>query len=210
MIKLIIADDHAIVREGLKQILSANADMEVAGEAQNGQEVLDQISKKNFDVLLLDMSMPGLSGIDLIKRVKEKKPGIAILILSMHQEDQFAVRALKAGASGYLTKDSASELLVSALRRVAGGGKHISRTLAEKLAFEIDPYKETSPHEQLSNREFQVFRLITEGKQINEIAESLSLSPKTISTHKHRLMEKLNIRNNAELIQYAMNKRVFQ
>ena len=210
MVKILIADDHAIMREGLKQILSANPDMDVAGEAQNGQEVLDQINKKNWDVILLDMSMPGLSGIDLIKRIKEKKPGVSVLVLSMHQEDQFAVRALKAGASGYLTKDIASELLVSAIRRVASGGKHISRTLAEKLAYEIDPYKESPAHELLSDREFQVFRMITEGKQINEIAQELMLSPKTVSTHKHRLMEKLNIGNNAELIQYAIAKRIFQ
>ncbi len=208
--KILVADDHAIVRAGLKQILSANSDMEVAGEAQNGQEALDAISKDHWDVVLLDMSMPGLSGIDLIKRIKEKKPEINILVLSMHQEDQFAVRALKAGASGYLNKDSASELLVSAIRRVAAGGKHISRVLAEKLAYEIDPFKSTPSHETLSDREFQIFRMIAEGMQINEIANELSLSPKTVSTHKHRLMTKLNISNNVELIQYAMENVLFK
>ena len=208
--KILVADDHAIVRAGLKQILSANSDMEVAGEAQNGQEVLDAIGKNQWDVVLLDMSMPGLSGIDLIKRIKEKKPGINILVLSMHQEDQFAVRALKAGASGYLNKDSASELLVSAIRRVAAGGKHISRVLAEKLAYEIDPFKATPSHETLSDREFQIFRMIAEGLQISEIATELSLSPKTVSTHKHRLMTKLNISNNVELIQYAMENALFK
>ncbi|TCV85401.1 response regulator [Sulfurirhabdus autotrophica] len=208
--KILVADDHAIVRAGLKQILSANSDMEVAGEAQNGQEALEAISKDHWDVVLLDMSMPGLSGIDLIKRIKEKKPEINILVLSMHQEDQFAVRALKAGASGYLNKDSASELLVSAIRRVAAGGKHISRVLAEKLAYEIDPFKSTPSHETLSDREFQIFRMIAEGMLISEIANELSLSPKTVSTHKHRLMTKLNIGNNVELIQYAMENALFK
>lgn len=210
MTKILIADDHAIVREGLKQILSAHPDIQVVGEAQNGQEVLAAIANIPLDMVLLDMSMPGTNGIDLIKRIKENNSSIAVLVLSMHQEDQFAVRALKAGASGYLTKDSASELLVSAIRRVAAGGRHISRTLAERLAYEVDPYRETSLFEQLSDRELQIYRLFSEGKKINEIAQELSLSPKTVSTHKHRVMEKLNFSNNVEMIQYAIENQLFE
>lgn len=210
MTRILVADDHAIMREGLKQILSAHKDMIVAGEAQNGQEVLSAIAKLPLDLVLLDMSMPGTNGIDLIKRIKQSKPDLAILVLSMHQEDQFAVRALKAGASGYLTKDSASDLLVSAIRRVAGGGKHISRKLAERIAYELDPYKESSHFDQLSDRELQVYRLLSSGKKINDIAEELSLSPKTVSTHKHRVMQKLNLSNNVEMIQYAISNQLFE
>lgn len=210
MTRILIADDHAIMREGLKQILSSHADLQVAGEAQNGQEVLAAITSIPMDMVLLDMSMPAPNGVDLIKRIKEKKPDIIILVLSMHQEDQFAVRALKAGASGYLTKDSASDLLVSAIRKVAAGGKYISPTLAERLAYEIDPYRETSVLEQLSDRELQIYRLLSAGKKLNEIADELSLSPKTVSTHKHRLMEKLNFTNNVELIQYAIINQLFE
>lgn len=210
MTKILIVDDHKIMREGLKQILAAHADISVVGEAQNGQEALTAIANIPMDMVLLDMSMPGTNGIELIKRIKQSNPDVAILVLSMHQEDQFAVRALKAGAAGYLTKDSAPDLLVSAIRRVAAGGRHISRTLAERLAYEIDPYKETSPVEQLSDREFQIYRMLSEGKKINDIAEELSLSPKTVSTHKHRIMEKLNFNNNAEMFQYALSNQLFE
>ena len=210
MIRILIADDHAIVREGLKQVLSATADMVVAGEAADGQEVLDKIRHSNWDVVVLDMTMPGLSGIDLIRRIKDEKPEQRVLVLSMHKEDQFAIRALKAGASGYLTKGSAPELLVSAIRRVAAGGKHISRALGEKLAYELDPFVEKPAHESLSDREYQVLRLVVAGESLNHIAAELSLSPNTVSTHKHRLMRKLNINSNAELIQYAISKQLFQ
>jgi DNA-binding NarL/FixJ family response regulator len=204
MIKILIADDHAIVREGLKQILSTSREMGVTGECVDGRDVLEKIRAGEWDVILLDMSMPGLSGIDLIKRIKDEKPGLPVLVLSMHHEDQFALRALKAGASGYLTKESAPALLVSAVRKVAGGGKYISPALAEKLAFEMDPFKEKPLHEMLSDREYQILRMIVSGKSINQIAADLSLSAKTVSTHKTRVMQKLNVDNNARLIQYAL------
>jgi DNA-binding NarL/FixJ family response regulator len=210
MIRILIADDHAIVREGLKQVLSATTDMVVAGEAADGQEVLDRIRHDHWDVVVLDMTMPGLCGIDLIKRIKDERPELRVLVLSMHKEDQFAIRALKVGASGYLTKGSAPELLISAIRRVAAGGKHISRVLAEKLAYELDPFTEKPLHETLSDREHQVLRLLVDGESINQIASELSLSPNTISTHKHRLMRKLNVGSNAELIQYALSRQLFQ
>lgn len=208
MIRILIADDHAIVREGLKQVISTTDDMAVAGEAADGLEALEQVRKHDWDVIVLDMTMPGISGIDLIKRLRKEKHGLHVLVLSMHREDQFAVRALKAGASGYLTKGSAPDVLISAIRRVAGGGKYISRALAEKLAFEVDPFEEKPLHETLSDREYQVLRMISSGKNINQIAEELSLSANTVSTHKHRLMRKLNVSNNAELIQYALSQEI--
>lgn len=208
MIRILIADDHAIVREGLKQVISTTDDMAVTGEAADGLETLEQVRKQDWDVIVLDMTMPGISGIDLIKRLRKEKHGLHVLVLSMHREDQFAVRALKAGASGYLTKGSAPDVLISAIRRVAGGGKYISRALAEKLAFEVDPFEEKPLHETLSDREYQVLRMISSGKNINQIAEELSLSANTVSTHKHRLMRKLNVSNNAELIQYALSQEI--
>lgn len=208
MIRILIADDHAIVREGLKQVISTTDDMAVTGEAADGLEALEQVRKHDWDVIVLDMTMPGISGIDLIKRLRKEKQGLHVLVLSMHREDQFAVRALKAGASGYLTKGSAPDVLISAIRRVAGGGKYISRALAEKLAFEVDPFEEKPLHETLSDREYQVLRMISSGKNINQIAEELSLSANTVSTHKHRLMRKLNVSNNAELIQYALSQEI--
>lgn len=208
MIRILIADDHAIVREGLKQVISTTDDMAVTGEAADGLEALEQVRKHDWDVIVLDMTMPGISGIDLIKRLRKEKHGLHVLVLSMHREDQFAIRALKAGASGYLTKGSAPDVLISAIRRVAGGGKYISRALAEKLAFEVDPFEEKPLHETLSDREYQVLRMISSGKNINQIAEELSLSANTVSTHKHRLMRKLNVSNNAELIQYALSQEI--
>lgn len=204
MIRVLIADDHAIVRAGLKQVLAGADGIEVAGEAADGNEVLEHARRGGWDVLVLDMNMPGPSGVDLIKRVKAHRPEARILVLSMHAEDQFALRTLRAGAAGYLTKGSAPEVIVSAIRRVAAGGRHISRALAETLAFELDPYRDRAPHESLSERETQVLRLIASGKSIADIAETLCLSANTISTHKHRLMRKLGVANNAELLRYAL------
>ena len=209
MIQVFIADDHAIMRAGLREILESVSDIKVVAEAEDGQQVLTQLDDFNWDILLLDLTMPGVNGIDLIKRVKVKRPNARILVLSMHNEDQFAVRSLRAGASGYLTKDSAPDLLLSAIRRVANGGKHISRALTEKLAFDLDPFKESSGHDRLSDREFEVLRLIVSGKSITEIATELMLSVKTVSTHKRRMMQKLNIKNNVELIQYSLNNNLF-
>lgn len=208
MINVLIVDDHAIVRRGLRQILAGIADMTVDGEASNGMEALEQVRRGSCDVVLLDISMPGLNGIDLLKRIRHERPALPVLILSMHGEDQFAVRALRAGASGYLTKESAPELLVAAIRKAAGGGKHISAGLAERLAGELDSARARPVHDLLSDREHQILRLIVAGNSLTEIAAQLSLSVKTVSTHKSRMMQKMNIRNNAELIQYAIEHKL--
>jgi DNA-binding NarL/FixJ family response regulator len=208
VIRILIADDHTIVREGLKQVLSATQDLSVVGEAQNGHEVLQQVRALDFDVLLLDMSMPGKSGIELIKQVRAEKPKLHILVLSMHQEQQYAVRAIRAGAAGYLTKDSASAQLVSAIRKVAGGGAFITEAVAQELAFGAMPQTEGLPHQALSDREFQVFRELASGKAVSDIAAELHLSVKTVSTHKSRIMEKMNMNNPAELIRYAIHHRL--
>ena len=204
MIRIVIADDHTIVREGLKQVLSAAPDLEIVGEAQNGHEVLQRVRGQDFDVLLLDMSMPGKSGIELIKLVRAEKPKLRIMVLSMHQEPQYAVRAIKAGASGYLTKEGASAQLVSAIRKVAGGGAFITDAVAEQLALGAMPQTGGPPHHLLSDREFQVLGLLVAGKTVSEIAEQLNLSAKTVSTHKARIMQKMNMSNPTELIRYAI------
>ena len=208
MIRIVIADDHTIVREGLKQVLSAAADLSVVGEAQNGHEVLERVRGLDFEVLLLDMSMPGRSGIELIKQVRGEKPKLRILVLSMHQEQQYAVRAIRAGAAGYLTKDSASAQLVSAIRKVAAGGAFITDAVAQQLALGAMPQVEGLPHQALSDREFQVFRELVSGKAVSDIAAELNLSVKTVSTHKARIMEKMSMSNPAELIRYAIHHRL--
>lgn len=204
MIRILIADDHAIVRSGLKQLLSEPVDFNVAGEAANGLEALAQIREQPFDVLLMDMSMPGRSGIELIKLVKASMPKLAILVLSMHKEEQYAVRALKAGARGYLTKESAPDQLVAAIRKVAGGGVFISSGVAERLALELGGNHEATPHTLLSDREFQIFKMIVSGTTIGDIADELSLSIKTVSTHKTRILQKMKMTSSAELIHYAI------
>ncbi|HEX3059274.1 MAG TPA: response regulator transcription factor, partial [Usitatibacter sp.] len=178
MIRIVVADDHTIVREGLKQILGAQADFQVVAEASDGHEALKRVRELDFDVLLLDMSMPGKSGVELIKQVKAEKPKLRILILTMHEEHQYAVRAIRAGASGYLTKEGASSQLVTAIRKVASGGAYISAEVAEQLALNAMPDSTAAPHERLSDREFQVFRMIAEGKSVSEIADRLNLSVK--------------------------------
>ncbi len=212
MIKLLVADDHTLVREGLKQILSAAADLQVAGEAIDGDEALRKVREAEFDVVLLDMSMPGLSGIDLIKRLKLEKPKLKVLVLSMHGEQQYAVRAYKAGASGYLTKDSASAQLVAAIRKVAAGGVYISAAGAEQLAIgamgQTEPESDALPHRSLSDREFEVFRMLVGGTTITDIADALHLSVKTVSTHKTRVLQKMNMASTAELVRYALENRL--
>jgi DNA-binding NarL/FixJ family response regulator len=203
MIRVLVADDHKIVRDGLKRILSASADIEVAGEAASGDEALALVKKNDYDVAMLDMSMPGLAGIDLIKRIKLEKPQLRLLVLSMHAEHQYAARALKAGASGYLTKDSAAEQLVVALRKIAAGGVHISEAAAASL---VSGGKQ--PHETLSDREFEVLRFLVEGLGPTEIAERLHLSVKTVSTHKTRILEKLGVGSTAELVRYAIENKL--
>lgn len=208
MIRVLLADDHTIVRTGLKEILADTGDIVVAGEANDGLEVLARIEEREYDVLVLDMSMPGRSGIELIKQVKGAKPRLRILVLSMHSEEQYAVRALKAGASGYLTKESAADQLVAAIRRVAAGGAYISAETAQRLALDLAPATEAPPHALLSDREYQVFQLIVAGKSVSEIAGELALSVKTISTHKTRIMQKMRMANQTELIRYAIRHKL--
>ncbi|MDO9400590.1 MAG: response regulator transcription factor [Polaromonas sp.] len=204
MIRIVIADDHAIVREGLKRIVSSVNDMEVTSEAANGTEVMQRVRELTFDLLMLDLSMPGRSGMELIKLVRAEKPKLRILVLSMHQELQYAVRAIKSGASGYLTKESAPDQLEQAIRKIAAGGAFISAEVAEQLALGAMPGSEALPHESLSNREFEVFRLVVDGVSVTDIAARLKLSVKTVSTHKANLMHKMGLHNQSELIRYAL------
>jgi len=204
VIRIVIADDHAIVREGLKRIVSAADDMELVGEAADGTEVMQRVRELSFDVLMLDLSMPGRSGMELIKLVHAEKPRLRILVLSMHQELQYAVRAIKSGASGYLTKESAPALLEQAIRKLAGGGAFISAEVAEQLALGAMPGNETLPHESLSNREFEVFRLLVAGVSVTDIGLQLKLSVKTVSSHKANLTHKMGLQNQSELIRYAL------
>ena len=204
MLKILIADDHPIVRKGLKQILSEESDMGVFGEAQNSQEVLELVRKQDWDIVILDITMPGRGGIDVLKELKHQYPKLPLLILSMHPEDQYAVRALKAHASGYMTKDSAPEELVKAIRKILRGGKYISSTLAEKLAFDLETETEKPLHETLSDREHQVLLMIASGKTVSKIAEELSLSVKTIDTYRARILEKMKMKTNAELTHYVI------
>jgi two-component system invasion response regulator UvrY len=204
MIRILIADDHTILRDGLKQILRECSDMVVAGEADNGSDTLAKIREQDWDVLVLDMSMPGKSGIELIKQIRQEKPKLPILILSMHKEDQYAVRSLRAGASGYLCKDSASSLLVQAIRKVASGKLFISPAVAENLVRGLVSKQEEFSHTMLSDRELQIFQLLASGKGLTEIADQLFISVKTVSTHKTRIMQKMNLANSSELIRYAI------
>ena len=204
MIKLLLADDHAIMRDGLKQILAETDDLSVAGEAANGYEVLERVREESWDLVLLDMSMPGKSGIELIKQLKKERTGLRILVLSMHEEHQYAVRAFKAGAQGYITKNCPSPQLLAAIRKVARGGVYVSPALAERMALTLIPDIDAPRHTLLSDREYQIFRLIASGKAIGEIATELSISAKTVSTHKSRIMEKMQMTNQTELIRYAL------
>jgi len=204
MIRIVLADDHLIVRRGLKQILGEEADFQVVGEAADGNEALKRVREDAFDVLVLDMSMPGRSGIELIKLIKDEKPKLPILILTMHQEEQYAVRAIKSGAKGYLTKESAPEQLVSAIHKLASGGVFITPTVAERLAMDFGASEDEAPHKQLSDREYQIFEMIVAGKNVTAIADELFLSVKTISTHKTRILQKMRMSSSAELIHYAI------
>jgi DNA-binding NarL/FixJ family response regulator len=208
MIRIVLADDHTIVREGLKQLLGAAGDLEIVGEARDGHEVMERVRALEFDLLLLDMSMPGKSGIELIKQVRAEKPKLRILVLSMHEEHQYAVRAIRAGAAGYLTKESATRQLVDAIRKVATGGAFISAEVAQQLALGAMPDAKGPPHAALSDREFQVFKLIVDGASVTDIAERLHLSVKTVSTHKANILTKMNMTTQAELIRYAIAERL--
>ena len=205
MIRILLADDHEIVRDGLKRILAATSDLRVEGEASSGDQALALARANDYDIAMLDMSMPGLSGIDLIKRLKGEKPKLRLLVLSMHGEQQYAARALKAGASGYLTKDSAAEQLVGALRKIAAGGVHISEAAAAGLVA-----AQQAPHQALSDREFEVLRLLATGLSPTQIGERLHVSVKTVSTHKANVLEKLSLGSTAELVRYALEHKILQ
>jgi two-component system, NarL family, invasion response regulator UvrY len=204
MTRILIADDHAIVRSGLKQIVASAPDLEVAGEATTSHEVLSLIRQHPWDIIVLDINMPGRSGIETLKEIKRDYPKLPVLMLSMYPEDQYAVRALKAGAAGYLTKESAPEELLTAIRKVLRGGKYISPTVAEHLVFALDVNPDKPLHTLLSDREYQIFCLIASGKTVSEIADELAISVKTVSTHRTRILEKMQMRTNAELTHYAI------
>ncbi|MET0858906.1 MAG: response regulator transcription factor [Telluria sp.] len=208
MIRLVIADDHAIVRGGLKQIFALVPDFDVVGEAVNGGEVLDCLRLAPFDLLLLDLNMAGISGADLIRRVKAHRMDLPVLVLSMHNEPQVAARMLRAGADGYITKDCEPDILLAAIRKVAAGGRFIAPDLAEKMVFDVTSTGQQLPHSLLSNREFEVFGLLAIGKSVNQIAAELAISNKTVSTHKVRLMEKMKLATMADLLRYAMEHQI--
>ena len=208
MMKIFVADDHAIVRQGLKQIVADTPDIAVAGEASSGQEVLEKVLTNDYDVVLLDITMPDRSGLDILKELKSQKPEINILVLTIHPEEQYAVRVLKAGASGYLTKESAPDELITALRKIAAGGKYVSSSLSEKFAFDLGTDAEKPLHQTLSDREYQVMCMIASGKTVKEVAEELLLSIKTVSTYRSRVLEKMNLKNNVELTHYARQNRL--
>jgi DNA-binding NarL/FixJ family response regulator len=204
MIKILVADDHAIVRKGLRQIVSETPDIIVTDEASTGHEVIDKVRANDYDAIILDISMPGGDGLSLLKLIKKEKPRLPILVLSVHPEDQYAIRSLKAGAAGYLTKESAPDELITAIRRVSVGRKYVSALLAEKLALQIEFDSEKKLHEKLSDREYQVLCMMASGKRIKEISHELCLSVKTISTYRARILEKMRMKNNAELTHYAI------
>jgi DNA-binding NarL/FixJ family response regulator len=210
MIKILIADDHPIVRQGFKQVLSETADLVVADEAGNGQEVLALVARKDYDVILLDISMPGKNGLEVLKELRITNTKVPVLILSIYPEEQYAIRALKAGASGYLTKASAPEELISAIRKVSRGGKYISSSLAEKIAYELDGDAEKAPHDTLSDREYQILLMIASGKTVSDIADEMCLSVKTVSTYRSRILDKMKMKNNAELTTYAIRNKLVE
>jgi DNA-binding NarL/FixJ family response regulator len=208
MIKILIADDHAVVREGVKHILSEMPDMVIAGEAGKGQEVLEKVGKNEYDLILLDIAMPGRDGLEILKDLKLQKPKLPVLILSMFPEEQYALRALKSGASGYLTKDSIPDELIKAIQKIVRGGKYISSSFSEKMLFSFDRDAEKPLHETLSDREYQVMRMIASGKTLKEIADELALSVKTVSTYRSRILDKTGMKNNVELTHYAVKHRL--
>jgi DNA-binding NarL/FixJ family response regulator len=204
MLKILIADDHEIIRKGLKTILADASDIIIVDEASNGQEALNKIKKNNYNMVVLDISMPGKGGLDVLKQIKSENLNLPVLVLSMHSEEQYARRVLKAGASGYMTKSTATEELLNAIYKVARGGKYISSTLAEELALNIETDSTKPLHAKLSDREYQVMIRIAAGKTIKEIAGELCLSPKTITTYRTRILEKMKMKNNSRLIFYAI------
>jgi two-component system, NarL family, invasion response regulator UvrY len=210
MIKVLIVDDHAVVREGLKRILEIRGDIAVAGEAANRDETLSKVRAEAFDVVVLDLALGRDNGLEVLKHIKSEQPKLPVLILSMQPEEHYASRLLKAGAAGYLSKESAPGELVNAVIKVSNGGRYVSPAIAERLAFEIGTPTTDTPHERLSDREFQVFQMIASGKGLTQIADELGVSVKTVSTHRARILAKLGIKNNAELIHYALKQGLIQ
>lgn len=208
MTRILIVDDHPIVREGLKQIVAKSADMIVGGEAVSGQEALNKLRSEHWDVVLLDISLPDRSGHEVLRQIKGEGMKVRVLVLSMLPEEQYAVRMLKAGASGYMTKESAPEELINAIRKISLGGKYISLPLAERLAFNLDDDSERPPHEALSDREYEVLCMIAAGKTVRLISEELLLSPKTISGYRARALAKMKLKNNAEITRYAIRNKL--
>ena len=210
MIRIFIADDHAIVRRGLKQIISETDDMMISDEAGSGEELLEKVFDDSYDVVLLDISLPGASGLEVMKKLRKNKSKLPVLMLSIYPEEQYAMRALKAGASGYLTKESAPEELVTAIRKIYHGGKYVSSSLAEKLVFALGASDDNPPHAMLSDREYQVMCMFAAGKKVTEIAEQLSLSIQTVSTYKARILDKMKMHTVADIIRYAVEKRLVE
>ncbi len=210
MIKVLVADDHALIRKGLKQLLDDTDDMRVIGEAENGMQAIRMVEETAFDVVLLDISMPDKHGVDVLKQIRATKPLLPVLMLSMHPEEQYAMRSMKAGAAGYLNKQSAPLQLVTAIRQVASGKKYISPELAEQLANGLSQGYQELLHQTLSNREYQTLCLMASGKKLSEMADIMSLSPKTVSVYRSRLLEKMKLKNNAEAIHYAISNHLIE
>lgn len=208
MIKVLVADDHAIVRRGLRQILAETPDIMVGGEAANAQEVLDLVRGQHWSVVILDLSLPGSSGLELLADLRKEKPDLRVLVLTVHPEDQYAVRAIRAGAAGFLTKESAPEKLIEAVRKIASGGRYVSAELAETLASALAGESRGAPHERLSDREFEILKMLASGKTVSDVARELTLSVKTVSTHRTRILKKMGMKNNAELTSYAVRNRL--
>ncbi len=207
-VKILIVDDHTVVRAGLRQIISEAADMQVVAEAASAKEALEKVASQEFELVLLDVSLPDKNGLEVLKQIKGAYPMIRVLLLSMHAEDQYGIRALKAGAAGYLTKESAPEQLIAALRKVSQGGKYITPSLAEQIVYSFESDANNPPHENLSDREYEVMCLIASGKTVKEIGEQLFLSVKTVSTYRARVLEKMHLKNNSELTNYAIKNRL--
>lgn len=211
MIKIVIADDHPFIREGIKKVVNSNTDLEVIGEAENGNELLDILEKKKPNIVILDITMPGQSGLELLKQINDLYPNLPVLILSIHSEERFAIRALKAGAYGYLTKTSISEELIKAIRKITTEKrKYITPEVAEQLAMQVDVNKDNPLHEELSDREFQVLCMIAKGMKVTDIAQEVSLSPQTIHTYRARIKEKLNLSSNVEMTRYAIDNNLIE
>jgi two-component system, NarL family, invasion response regulator UvrY len=208
MIRVLIADDHSVVRRGIRQILADDSEFQVAGEAADGAEVLSQVDSVRVDVVLLDITMPGKNGLDVLKELKRLRPQLPVLVLSMHPENQLAIRILRAGAAGYISKESAPEELISALKKICAGGKYVSAKLAETLASFVVDDRNEPPHESLSDREYQVMSLLALGKTVTEIGDELGISIKTVSTYRTRVLEKMKMRSNAELTRYALQNQL--